>query len=170
MNNPERQRGDGFARTPTPRLRLGLSLMLSTLLGAQEIPRPEYPQPQFQREQWMNLNGRWEFAFDDTNRGLEENWASAKKFDRAITVPFCFESSLSGIGDTSFHPWVWYHRSVTLPEAWKNRRVLLHFGAVDYRAMVWVNGHLAGQHQGGNTPFHLDITPLLKAGANALTV
>jgi len=144
--------------------------MLSTLLGAQEIPRPEYPQPQFQREQWMNLNGRWEFAFDDTNRGLEENWASAKKFDRAITVPFCFESSLSGIGDTSFHPWVWYRRSVTLPEAWKNRRVLLHFGAVDYRAMVWVNGHLAGQHQGGNTPFHLDITPLLKAGANALTV
>jgi len=148
-----------------------LFLLCIPLLAAEDIPRPEYPQPQFQREQWMNLNGRWEFAFDDSNRGLEENWAAgAKKFDRGITVPFCFESSLSGIGDTSFHPWVWYRRAVTLPENWKGRRVLLHFGAVDYRAMVWINGHLAGQHTGGNTPFRLDITPLLKAGANSLTV
>ena len=142
-----------------------------SLLWAQEIPRPEYPQPQFQREQWINLNGRWEFAFDDGNRGLDENWAtSAKKFDRNITVPFCFESANSGIGDTTFHPWVWYRRAITIPAAWKGRRVLLHFGAVDYRAIVWVNGRLAGEHQGGNTPFQLDITPLLNAGANALTV
>src|SRR5437867_80845 len=136
-----------------------------------EMPRPEHPQPQFVRDTWLNLNGPWRFEFDDKNAGLTENWASSNRpFSRQITVPYCFESALSGIGDTSFHPWVWYRRSVTLPEAWKNRRVLLHFGAVDYRAMVWVNGHLAGQHQGGNTPFHLDITPLLKAGANALTV
>jgi len=146
-----------------------LSLFLPIL--AADIPRPEYPQPQFQREQWMNLNGRWEFAFDDANRGLEENWASGrKKFERSITVPFCFESSMSGIGDTAFHPWVWYRRQVTVPGDWKGRRVLLNFGAVDYRAMVWVNGQLAGQHVGGNTPFRLDITPLLAAGANILTV
>src|SRR5205823_3141738 len=114
-------------------------------------------------EQWMKLNGRWEFAFDDGNRGLEENWAAtARKFDRNIIVPFCFESTLSGIGDTSFHPWVWYRRAFTVPDAWKGRRVLLNFGAVDYKAMIWVNGQLAGSHTGGNTPFRLDIT----AGSN----
>jgi beta-galactosidase/beta-glucuronidase len=140
-------------------------------LPAEDIPRPEYPQPQFQREQWMNLNGRWEFAFDDNNTGVDEDWGGgAKKFDRNIVVPFCFESAKSGIGDASFHPWVWYRRSITLPGAWKGRRVLLHFGAVDYRAMVWVNGRLAGEHVGGNTPFALDITPKLKAGANSLIV
>ena len=148
-----------------------LAVVCAPLLRAEDIPRPEYPQPQFEREQWMNLNGRWEFAFDDGNRGLEESWsAGTKKFDRNITVPFCFESAKSGIGDTAFHPWVWYRRAITAPEAWKGRRVLLHFGAVDYRAMVWVNGRMAGEHVGGNTPFQFDITPLLKAGANSLIV
>jgi len=142
-----------------------------SLLGADDVPRPEYPQPQFQREQWMNLNGRWEFAFDDLNLGLEEDWGGgAKKFDRNILVPFCFESAKSGIGDTSFHPWVWYRRAITLPASWKGRRVLLHFGAVDYRAMVWINGRLVGDHTGGNTPFEFDITPQLKSGANSLIV
>ena len=153
------------------RRRCVIALLFAPLLRAEGIPRPEYPQPQFQREQWMNLNGRWEFAFDDANRGLEENWAAGtRKFDRSITVPFCFESVKSGIGDTSFHPWVWYRRAITLPESWKGRRVLLNFGAVDYRAMIWVNGYLAGEHIGGNTPFQFDITPLLKAGTNALIV
>src|SRR5579862_1649547 len=138
---------------------------------AQPIPRPEFPQPQFEREQWLNLNGSWEFAFDDSNRGLAEDWAAAgKAFSRHITVPFCFESARSGIADTSFHPWVWYRRGVTVPPDWKGRRVLLHFGAVDYRAMVWVNGRLAGTHEGGNVPFAFDVTPLLKAGANTVTV
>ena len=83
----------------------------------------------------MNLNGRWEFAFDDGNRGLRRKTGRRRrKFDRNITVPFCFESAMSGIGDTSFHPWVWYRRSVTLPDAWKGRRVLLNFGAVDYKS------------------------------------
>ena len=139
--------------------------------AAQQIPRPEFPQPQFQREHWLNLNGPWEFEFDDGNRGLAEKWAGASKtFSRHITVPFCFESARSGIGDTSFHPWVWYRRAITIPEDWKGRRVLLHFGAVDYRAMVWINGRLAGRHEGGNTPFQFDITRLLKPGSNTLTV
>jgi beta-galactosidase/beta-glucuronidase len=77
---------------------------------------------------------------------------------------------MSGIGDTSFHPWIWYRRPLTIPDAWKGRRILLHFGAVDYRAMVWVNGRLAGRHEGGNVPFAFDITALLKAGANSVTV
>ncbi|MGH9658340.1 MAG: sugar-binding domain-containing protein, partial [Bryobacteraceae bacterium] len=151
-----------------------MSRLLFCLAGlglAQEIPRPEYPQPQFQREHWLSLNGRWEFEYDDSNRGLAENWAaSAKKFSRTILAPFCPESPRSGIGDTSFHPWVWYRRTAILPEAWKGRRVLLHFGAVDYRAMVWVNGKLAGQHEGGHTPFRFDITGLTQAGANTIIV
>ncbi len=137
---------------------------------AQPVPRSEYPQPQFQRELWLSLNGNWEFEFDDSNRGMDENWGGAHKFSRTIMVPYAFESKLSGIGDTSFHPWVWYRRTFAVPESWKGHRVLLHFGAVDYRARVWVNGNLAGAHEGGNTPFQFDITPLVKAGANIVTV
>ncbi len=137
----------------------------------QTAPRPEYPQPQFQREQWLSLNGPWEFEFDDANVGLEENWAAGgRKFTRTIVVPFCFQSKLSGIGDASFHPWVWYRRSFTVPETWKGKRVLLHFGAVDYRAMVWVNGRYVGGHTGGHVPFSFDITPHLQRGANTVTV
>lgn len=140
-------------------------------LAAQDIPRPEYPQPQFQREKWLSLNGRWEFDFDDKNIGLQEDWASGKrKLTRTILVPFCFESKKSGIGDTSFHPWVWYRRSFTVPADWKGQRVLLHFGAVDYRAKVWVNGRVAGEHEGGNVPFRFDVTDFLGAGANVITV
>jgi beta-galactosidase/beta-glucuronidase len=152
-------------------IRRVLVLAIVSLAAAQDIPRPEYPQPQFQRADWINLNGRWDFEFDDANRGLDQEWASdAHKFTRNISVPYCFESRRSGIGDTSFHPWVWYRRAVNLPENWKGRRVLLHFGAVDYRATVWVNGRLAGRHEGGNTPFQFDVTPLLKPGPNTLTV
>ncbi len=153
------------------RFQVLLTLAAFSMAAAQEIPRPEYPQPQFQRADWVNLNGGWEFEFDDANKGLDQDWAAgATKFSRKITVPFCFESGRSGIGDTSFHPWVWYRRAISVPENWKGRRVLLHFGAVDYRATVWVNGRLAGRHEGGNTPFQFDVTPLLKAGSNSLTV
>ncbi len=139
--------------------------------AAGPIPRAEYPRPQFQREQWLNLNGQWEFEFDDANAGLDENWAlGARKFGRSIVVPFCFESSRSGIGDTSFHPWIWYRRTFTVPPAWKGQRVLLNFGAVNYWATVWVNGKLAGRHEGGSTPFSFDITPLVGAAANTVTV
>lgn len=142
-----------------------------SLLSGQSVPRPEYPQPQFQREQWLSLNGPWEFEFDDANAGLEENWAAGtRKFSRTIVVPFAFESKLSGIGDTSFHPWVWYRRSFTVPEAWKGKRILLHFGAVDYRAMVWINGRYVGGHTGGHVPFSYDITSHLQRGANVVTV
>jgi beta-galactosidase/beta-glucuronidase len=148
-----------------------VALLSAPFVLGQTVPRPEYPQPQFQREQWMSLNGPWEFEFDDANVGLEENWAAGgRKFSRTIVVPFCFESKLSGIGDTSFHPWVWYRRSFTVPEAWKGKRVLLHFGAVDYRAMVWVNGRYVGGHTGGHVPFSFDITPHLQRGANTVTV
>lgn len=148
--------------------------VLAAALGApaqQQLPRPEYPEPQFQRDRWLNLNGSWEFEFDDENAGLEEEWAtSGRKFSRRILVPFCFESRMSGIGDTSFHPWVWYRRQVTVPAEWSGQRVLLRFGAVDYRAMVWVNGQLAGTHEGGHTPFSIDVTRFLKPGQATIVV
>ncbi len=139
--------------------------------AAQVIPRPEHPQPQFQREQWLNLNGTWEFEFDDGNVGLKENWAGGgKKFSRTITVPFCFESPASGIGDPSFHPWIWYRRTFTIPETWRGKRIWLRFQAVDYRAWVWVNGRYAGFHEGGSAPFGFDVTEHLKPGTNIVTV
>src|SRR5437879_845849 len=115
-----------------PRRMLLAGVAWLAIAAPSEVPRPEYPQPQFQRGEWLNLNGQWEFEFDDANRGLaEERGSGDKSFSRHITVPFCFESKLSGIGDTSFHPWVWYRRSFSIPDGWKGRRVLLNFGAVD---------------------------------------
>src|SRR5258708_34159365 len=93
-----------------------LLFLIAALAAAENIPRPEYPQPQFQRDLWINLNGSWEFEFDDANLGLEQHWSSGeRKFTRSITIPFAFETRKSGIADTSFHPWVWYRRSVSLP-------------------------------------------------------
>ena len=139
----------------------------ASLFETELIPRPEYPQPQFRRSDWINLNGSWEFEFDDANAGSDENWAlSNRPFRRSILVPFCFESTISGVGDHTFHPVVWYRREFVIPEEWAGRRVLLRFGAVDYKATVWVNGHLAGSHEGGHTAFRFDITGVLQPGAN----
>ena len=146
-----------------------LALLGATL--AQSVPRPEFPEPQFERGQWQNLNGAWDFDFDDANSGVAQHWESAAhKLGRNITVPFCFESKLSGITDTGFHPNVWYRRSFTVPDGWKGKRVILHFGAVNYWSSVWVNGQKAGSHEGGHVPFSFDVTSLLKAGANSVTV
>ncbi len=150
---------------------LAAALSLSAAGADRPVPRPEFPQPQFQRDHWVNLNGRWQFDFDDGDVGLRDDWAGGgRRLSREITVPFCFESRLSGIGDTSFHPWVWYRRTFTVPASWKDLRVLLRFGAVDYRAMVWVNGRLAGSHEGGHTPFAFDVTDLVNGGTNTVTV
>ena len=152
-------------------MRKVLVLAVCAVAWAQEIPRPEYPQPQFEREQWLSLNGKWEFEFDDAAQGIAQDWVSgAKKFSRSIVVPYAFETAKSGIADPSFHPVVWYRRAVTVPADWKNRRVLLHFGAVFYDARVWVNGRGAGAHEGGNVPFAIDVTPYLKPGPNVVTV
>ena len=99
-----------------------------------KIPRPEYPRPQFTRVEWMKLNGQWEFEFDDANVGLSDRWASSSRpFQSRIEVPFSFETAMSGIGDHSFHSCVWYRRDIAIPPEWSGRRILLYFGAVDYR-------------------------------------
>lgn len=135
------------------------------------IPRPEYPRPQFCRGEnsWLNLNGSWEFAFDFGSSGRERRlWE--QPFPRTITVPFCPESPLSGIGYTDFIPAVWYRRRIALSPEQLGGRVMLRFGAVDYRCTVWVNGREAGSHKGGYSSFAFDITDLVRAGENELVV
>lgn len=133
-------------------------------------PRPEYPRPQFERAEWLNLNGAWQFDFDDANAGLAGKWYESHPFSKTITVPFAFQSSLSGIGTNDIHDIVWYRRSFSVPAAWDGKRIRLNFEAVDYRAWVWVNGVPVVFHEGGHVPFSADITAFLKAGDNTLVV
>ena len=135
------------------------------------IPRPEHPKPQFRRDAWINLNGRWDFAMDLNEVGIRANWQnSSSKFSRKITVPFCVESELSGIGHTDFIKALWYHRTFTLPKSWKGDRIFLHFGAVDYECRAWVNGKAVGRHHGGSVSFAFEITDAVKRGQNDLVV
>ncbi|MFE9958091.1 sugar-binding domain-containing protein [Micromonospora sp. NPDC005299] len=122
-----------------------------------------HPRPQLVRDRWTDLCGEWEFAFDDDDRGLADSWydAGAAAFAQTIVVPYPPESKLSGIGDTGFHPVVWYRRTFDAAPPAAGERLLLHFGAVDYRTTVWVNGALVGSHTGGQTPFTFDLTGVL---------
>ena len=134
------------------------------------LPRPEHPQPQMERSAWRSLNGAWQFAFDFGRSGLDRHFERRDALDTTITVPFCPESVLSGVHYTDFIPAVWYARAFTLTPEELSGRVLLHFGAVDYEAHVFVNGEPAGTHRGGYTSFCFDITDLCRAGENRLSV
>ncbi len=126
---------------------------------------PEYPRPIMERAEWRSLNGLWDYAI------LPVGKQTPTSFDGKILVPFAVESSLSGVqkrlGNENE---LWYRREFTVPSNWKNNRILLHFGAVDWKADVWVNDIKVGQHTGGYTPFSFDITPALKSGDNKLVV
>ena len=137
-----------------------------------------YPRPQLVRPNWHDLSGEWAFDHDDQDIGTSESWfANAARLSSVITVPFPPESELSGIADLGFHPVVWYSRVIS-PEdvaasgrSSERDRVVLHFGAVDYRASVWLDGQFIGSHEGGQTPFSFDITEALSAeGAGVLVV
>ncbi|MGW8887213.1 glycoside hydrolase family 2 protein [Streptomyces sp. NPDC055749] len=134
-----------------------------------DVPRPEYPRPQFVRPDWLNLNGSWQFEIDQGDSGLERGLRDRELRSR-ITVPFCPESELSGIGETDFLEAVWYRRVVRIPAAWAGRHVLLHFGAVDHDATVWVNGIEVVRHRGGFTPFTADLSGIASAGDDAVVV
>lgn len=141
--------------------------MLTTKWGEaldREHPLPEYPRPQLRRESFLNLNGVWQYAVSTLNSEPEE-------YDGDIVVPFPLESELSGVGRV-LQPgeYLWYRREFTLPEDFNVGRVLLHFGAVDQCARVWVNGMDACTHTGGYLPFSADITGLLFEGENTLVV
>ncbi len=134
------------------------------------VPRPEYPRPQFVRPDWLNLNGVWEFAFDDLDQGAALGWPLGIPLEKRIIVPFPYQSELSGINDKSVHEIIWYARDFEVPTKWKNMNVLLHFGAVDYECTVWINGQEVGHNRGGHTPFEFNIAPYLNVGKNRLTV
>lgn len=127
---------------------------------------PEYPRPIMERNEWKNLNGLWEYAITDLGGNVPAH------FDGQILVPFAVESSLSGVGQrVGAKKELWYSRSFEVPVAWKNKNVLLHFGAVDWKADIWVNDVKVGSHTGGFTPFSFDITAALSGkGNNKLVV
>lgn len=135
------------------------------------VYRQEHPKPQFERENWQNLNGLWDFEFDFGKSGIARGMNSEDaEFTKKINVPFCPESKLSGICYTDFIPAVWYRRTFNITKEQKSERVVIHFGAVDYFASVYVNGVPAGNHKGGYSSFCFDITELCREGENTLTV
>ncbi len=134
------------------------------------IPRPEHPFPQMERADWLNLNGEWDFAFDFGKSGRDREFYKYGEYTEKILVPFCPESKLSGIEYKDFIPAVWYRRFVDITEEQLTGIVLLHFGAVDYMSVVYVNGEEVGRHQGGYSSFAFDVTTYLKAGSNEIVV
>ena len=156
-----------------------LSLLAAATLGGQApsvmipsatIPLSEHPRPDFERAEWLNLNGRWRFAFDAADRGEQAGWAaSALPGTREIVVPCSWGAPLSGVPDSADIGW--YARSVTVPAAWNGRRVFLVFGASDWKTTAWIDGQRLGEHQGGYTPFSFELTGEMRtAGDHRLTV
>ncbi len=134
------------------------------------IPRPEFPNPQFERKNWLNLNGEWDFEFDFGNSGYDAGMLEKTEWSRKIIVPFCPESELSGINYKDFIPAVWYRKKFTLGAEQLKGRVFINFGAVDYMSTVYVNGKKAGVHKGGYTSFKYEITDLVNEGENTVIV
>lgn len=127
--------------------------------------RTEYPQPQFQRENWTNLNGSWDFDFDDQNQGVRDQWYQQEKLTQKIEVPFAYQTELSGIDDQSEHSVVWYQRHFQIDQS-TDEVTILHFGAVDFKADIWIDGQHVGTHSGGHTSFSFDITNFVKDGTD----
>ncbi len=136
--------------------------------------RNEYPRPQMVRNNWKNLNGEWDFLFDFGKSGEERCFYKKEKFISnnvlKINVPFCPESKLSGIEYKDFIPAVWYMRNFELNQDEIKQRVIIHFGAVDYKAKIWINEQYVGEHIGGYSSFTFDITDYVKAGLNSIAV
>lgn len=132
--------------------------------------RNDYPRPQFVRENWLNLNGKWGFEFDDNNIGIEEKWFETPDFKQQINVPFTYQCELSEINIQDFHDIVWYSNSFKLTEEMNKKKIILHFGAVDYKTDVWVNGQHLITHVGGHTPFSVDLTSVILKDKNQIVL
>jgi hypothetical protein len=147
-------------------------LLAGAMHVATAVPRPEHPRPDLMRENWMTLNGEWQFEVDKAADGDARGLTYGKDLSSKIIVPFCPESKLSGLAipTTQHMKDVWYRRTFELPQAMHGKRIRIHFGGVDYRAWVFINGQLAGMHVGENVDFKFDITRFLKAGPNEVVV
>jgi hypothetical protein len=140
-----------------------LLLLLNKLAYSQEIPLPEHPRPDFQRDQWQNLNGNWDFAFDAQDKGIQEGWAEGNvPFDKTILVPFPWGSNLSGVPDEADIGW--YRRVIQVDESWQGKRIFITIGASDWETSVWLDGKLLGKHQGGYVPFSFELTDHIRYG------
>lgn len=137
--------------------------------AVEPVPLPEHPRPDFQRSQWLNLNGPWQFRFDADDAGLKEKWfEGTTSFPRSVVVPFPWGSALSQVADEA--PLAWYSRTVQVPQAWQGQRVFLVIGACDWETQVWLDGRALGTHRGGYTPFEFELTPHLQPGRDARLV
>ncbi len=123
----------------------------------------DYPRPQLKRNNWINLNGTWDFEFDDQFIGIKETWYKRHDYSKKINVPFPYQSKLSEINDKSCHDYVWYHKTFECIKP-NNKKVMLHFGAIDYEATIYINGHIVTKHIGGSSSFSVDITSNLNEG------
>lgn len=132
--------------------------------------RDDYPRPQMARNSWYNLNGAWDFIYDDDNSGMAERWYEGKVFDKSINVPFTFQCEMSGINEKEHHDIVWYKKKFSAEDMIYDDRLILHFGAVDYHADVWVNGYHLTTHEGGHVPFSVEITNVINGGENEIVV
>ena len=144
-----------------------VSFAVSVILAISTcVPRPEHPRPQFERAAWVNLNGEWTYQFDfgESGRDRGRERYRSKGFGAKITVPFCPESKLSGVGHTDFIPAMWYHRKLTVPADWTGKRIFLRFGAVDWECEAYVDGVSQGVHFGGTSSFAFDVTAALADG------
>jgi len=139
--------------------------------GEQEMsqPRSEYPRPSFVRSDWLCLNGEWQFEIDKGDSGSHRGLLG-RELAGTIIVPFCPESTLSGVGDTDFLNAVWYRREVEIPKEWSGKKALLHFQAVDYDATVWANGTEVARHRGGFSPFTVDLGKVASPGEKVIIV
>jgi beta-galactosidase/beta-glucuronidase len=152
-------------------LSFALFIFVAASIQAQDIPRPEHPEPQFERSDWINLNGIWDFTMQTEVENPEENWKTfPESFDKEIKVPFVPESDLSGIGYKDFIQGVWYKRKFTIPADWQGQRIFIHFGGVDFDSRVWVNGQHVGRHVGGDVSFEHEITKAVQKGDNEIIV
>ena len=144
-----------------------LLLLMNTCGGfSNNTPRPEYPRPQFERTEWINLNGTWTFQFDFGNSGKDRQLQQSERFAQNITVPFCPESKLSGVEHTDFINQMWYQKQISIPANWDGKKIFLNFGAVDYLAEIFIDGQFIGRHFGGSSSFSIDLTRFVKPGQN----
>jgi beta-galactosidase/beta-glucuronidase len=142
-----------------------IAIILSTGSGISApvtIPLPEHPRPDFQRDNWINLNGQWEFEFDGDNNGIEQKWFEKSSFSKRILVPFPWGSPMSGIKSEADIGW--YMRKIFIPNSWTGSKVFLNIGASDWVTDAWIDGIHVGSFQGGYTPFEFDLTEHIQAG------